>query len=404
MRIDDPRVSLKLEGRRLDIDSFILSASGRPSRSDAGTLERCRRSPSPIDLDLSLEQHRACAGGAFQLRRLRAGLRSGARRDRAPRGQGAGRDAHRRRGRDRAHDEAGGNGRVAVAAAASDRFLRYLAKLKIPSSFARRDRGRSPWRRRRTSAPRRPVASFRNARFKLGEASVTGTVRFTAPEQQARGKLEAQVGIQGLDLAQLPQIGSLFEAHAQSRCRPHPRRPGCAPRRRARAPAASPRASSPTRRRSFVEDLEVTDLAGANARVSGRIEPDGSGSIAGRVTAKRAAPLVDLIGTVWIGGVSQLVPHFLREGDLELDVIAERAATIQRSTGLRLRTSARGRAAGGLFEAEACRADGLNREASTSRWRPRIPGVWVDRPAVPVLRRPSRLDLSGVRVPRAFST
>ena len=45
--------------------------------------------------------------------------------------------------------------------------------------------------------------------------------------------------------------------------------------------------------------------------------------IAGRVTAERAAPLVDLIGTVWIGGVSKLVPHFLREGNLNLDVVAE---------------------------------------------------------------------------------
>jgi hypothetical protein len=42
-----------------------------------------------------------------------------------------------------------------------------------------------------------------------------------------------------------------------------------------------------------VETLDIADLAGASARVSGRIAPDGSGRIAGRVTAQRAAPLVD---------------------------------------------------------------------------------------------------------------
>ena len=67
-----------------------------------------------------------------------------------------------------------------------------------------------------------------------------------------------------------------------------------------------------------VDALDIVDLAGANARVAGRIEPDGSGRIAGKVTAKRAAPLVDLLGRVWIGGLSRLVPYFLREGDLEL--------------------------------------------------------------------------------------
>ena len=92
-----------------------------------------------------------------------------------------------------------------------------------------------------------------------------------------------------------------------------------------RARAASRRASCRTARPGR-RGARHLDLAGANARVSGRIAPDGSGRIAGKVTAKRAAPLVDLLGRVWVGGVSRLVPRFLREGELDLDIVAERTA------------------------------------------------------------------------------
>ena len=54
------------------------------------------------------------------------------------------------------------------------------------------------------------------------------------------------------------------------------------------------------------------------------------------MTAPRAAPLVDLLGTVWIGGVSKLVPAFLREGDLDLDIVTERATPERGSSELRL--------------------------------------------------------------------
>jgi hypothetical protein len=53
VRTDDPAVFLKLEGRRLDIDSFIMSAQGR----DFGERWHNWRLPptsTPIDLDLAL--------------------------------------------------------------------------------------------------------------------------------------------------------------------------------------------------------------------------------------------------------------------------------------------------------------------------------------------------------------
>ena len=292
--------------------------------------------------------------------------------------------------------------RPRAAATAASRSRRPPPTASCAISPGSRSRFRSPGRSRRSRSRRAadvsfapPVASFRNLRLKLGEASVTGTARFTAPEGQARGKLEAQVGIQGLDLAQLPQIGSVFEATRNldvgfildARGVRHGGRDG-AGRISARILSDGPSL--------FVEALEIVDLAGANARVSGRIGPDGSGRIAGKVTAKRAAPLVDLLGTVWVGGVSQLVPHFLREGDLDLEVTAERAGEDQRAPA---RACARARGAApraGCFEAEAVAADGRT-ESLAVRLATENTGVWVDRPNVPILRRPSRLELKGVR-------
>jgi hypothetical protein len=203
--------------------------------------------------------------------------------------------------------------------------------------------------------------------------------------------------VQGLDLAQLPQMSSLFEGTQNldlglvldARDVRHGASRG-AGRIAARILSDAPSL--------VVETLEITDLAGANAKVSGRIEPDGSGRIAGHVTAQRAAPLVDLIGTVWIGGVSKLVPYFVREGNLDLDVVAERAAPSQRSGGPRLRTTARGTAAGGAFEAEVLSADGFTENLNVTLATENT-GIWVNRPDSPILRRPSRLDLRGVRVP-----
>ena len=170
------------------------------------------------------------------------------------------------------------------------------------------------------------------------------------------------MGVLGLNLNQLPQVSSLFDATQNldvgftldaRNVRAGAR--GGAGRISARIASDGPAL--------VVETLDIVDLAGANARVSGRIAPDGSGRIAGKVTAQRAAPLVDLLGSVWIGGVSKLVPSFLREGELDLDIVTERAIPEPGSSELKLRTTARGRAAGGGFEGEVLTADGIDAES-----------------------------------------
>jgi uncharacterized protein involved in outer membrane biogenesis len=394
VRTDEPRIALKLEGKRLDVDSFILSASGQEFKARSG-----RWSPPPtsipIDVDLSL----ASIGLAQEELTnfvLRASLLKGRAQVERLELMAPGQSRFAMQGEVGLTREWDATGRVALASGSTDRLLRYLAKLDLAPPFAAAAEGQSLEVAADVNfAP--PVASFRNLRMKLGEAALTGAARYTAPEAQARGKLEAQIGVQGLDLNQLPQLGSVFEATRDldvgfvldARGVRHGGREG-AGRISARILSDGPAL--------FVETLDIVDLAGANARVSGRIAPDGSGRIAGRVTARRAAPLVDLLGSVWVGGVSRLVPYFLREGDLDLEVTAERAGPDPRSSAPRLRTTARGRAAGGLFEADVLSIDGAT-DNLTVRLATENTGVWVDKANVPVLRRPSSIELKGVRVP-----
>ncbi|HKH96802.1 MAG TPA: AsmA-like C-terminal region-containing protein, partial [Beijerinckiaceae bacterium] len=88
---------------------------------------------------------------------------------------------------------------------------------------------------------------------------------------------------------------------------------------------------------------------------------------------------------------------FLREGELDLDLTGERASDDPRSAAPRLRMGARGRAAGGHFEADSVAADGRT-ESLIVRVATENTGAWVDKPNVPIMRRPSRLELKGIRL------
>lgn len=393
VRLNDWRIALKLEGRRLDADSFILSASGQDfaSRLRQWSLPLVR---TPIDLDLKLDSI-----GLAQDDLTNATARLTLARGRARVEQLAftapGDTRVALSGEFGLAIQGGLNGRLSVASNASDRFARYLNRLRINSPALAALDGR-PFEASTDFAFVSPVLSFNRMRVKAGDALLGGNLRYTAPEGDQRGKLEAQIALQNLNLDQLPQLSNVFDSIE-----------GVDVGITLDARGISAGRSPPTGRISarvlsdgpalVVETLDIVDLAGANMRVSGRIAPDGSGRITGKITAPRAAPLIDLAGSVWIGGVSKLVPYFLREGALDVDLTTERVAPPSGSSELRLRTTARGSAAGGAFEGQVDAVDGRT-ESLRVAFAVDNAGRWVNRTNVAGLNRPSRLELRGTRV------
>ena len=144
-----------------------------------------------------------------------------------------------------------------------------------------------------------------------------------------------------------------------------------------------------------VENLEVRDLAGAEASLSGRISSDGTGRIAGRLRAARAAPLVDLFGRAWIGGLATLLPDLVREDPVDLSVAVERVPSAG-GAGSSLRTTLEGRLAGGPFRARTQAAGGLVKDLTVAASTDRV-DLWLGRPDAAGLRRRGTVSLAGER-------
>ena len=392
--LNEPRISLKLEGRRLDADSFILSGERTGFQKPAAAMVAAG-GPYPHRSRSQDRQHRAGPGGPVERQSARCPSTPGAARLDRIEFTAPGETRVALEGQLGLTTRGGINGKVALASNASDRLARYLARIGINSPLLRVLDGR-PVEASSEIAFSNPVLSFNRLRLKTGESTLTGNVRYTAPEADERGKVEAQVAIQSLNLDDLPQLSSVFQATEKVDV-------GFILDARGVSAGKSP----PTGRISarilsdgpalLVETLDIVDLAGANARVRGRIAPDGSGQITGKVTAQRADPLVDLLGSVWVGGISKLVPHFVREGALDLDVTSERVAPVPGSTELRLRTTAKGRVAGGPFEGRVESVDGRT-ESLTIGLSTDSTGRWVNRANLAGLNRPSQIDLRGTRV------
>lgn len=390
--LDDPRVSLKLEGRRLDVDSFILSPNGQDFLTRRWSLPPLS---VPVDLDLTLDSIGLAQEELTNLV-FRGSLVKGQAQVDALEVTAPGETRIAVAGELGLTTQGGAGGRVAVSSKQSGRLARYLGTLGLGGPLLTPLDGR-PFEAAAEVTLASPVASFRNLRAKIGDATLTGAMRYTAREGQARGQLQAQVAMQGLDIRDLPPLHGVFDATRDmdlgiildARDVRHGDGPGAG---RIGARILSDGSSL------VVEALDIVDLAGANAQVQGRIDAQGSGRIAGKITARRAAPLVDLLGRVWVGGVSKLVPSFLREGDLDLDVAVERAPPSDpNGTDVGLKTSVRGTAAGGRLDADVLSTGGQT-ESLVLKVATDNTGRWVDRPDVGVLRRPSNLDIKGVRV------
>ncbi|WP_246692041.1 hypothetical protein [Methylobacterium sp. WL1] len=140
-----------------------------------------------------------------------------------------------------------------------------------------------------------------------------------------------------------------------------------------------------------VDSLDVTDLAGASAKLSGRIGADGTGRVSGRLKAPVAAPLLGLLERVWVGEI-RLLPAFLREAPLDL------AVTLDREGGASdaLRSQIKGSAGGGTLDLTLA-SRGTRIEGGTATLAAPRAGLWFGRTDIPGLQQPAELRLSAER-------
>lgn len=374
------RLSVALAGRRLDLDGLApggLFAAALPAPPIPGlTLDLALRldSVSSGGEDWSgVSLAGSLAGGVATIDRFDATLPG------ATRVTGSGEIAPGPTGRV--------GGRLSVVSKASDRLAAYLRRAGFGQAPLDLLDGR-PLEASGDILLAPPVTSVRNLRILLGDAQASGTVRYNAAAEGQRARFDAQLSVQGLDVtnaapppflvgaAQDVDLGLTLDA----------RDVGYGGGRKGGRIAARITSQGPA---LAVERLEITDLAGANATLSGRIAPDGTGRIAGRVVATRAAPILALVGRFWVGGLADLVPPVLADKPLDLTVSSERAG----GAGSVLRTRLAGQAAGGALEAEVgslgARAQTLDATLTSAQ-----AGAWL---GLSGPDRSARLVLSGRR-------
>lgn len=387
------RAGLNLEARRLDIDGFLISSAGQAWLA-RGLPKTGLALPVLLDLELAvdsvalgLEEWSGLAlkgtfdrGGGLVLRRLTATGPGGARLDAS--GEADLAQALRF------------SGHLDVEAVNSANLGRFLNRAGGPETLANLLDGRTLGLATDLSLAGADL-SLSNLRLSLGDLRLAGNARYAAGAPNGRGRLEAQISAHGLDIAELPSLGAL---------RAGLRRSDLGLTIQARdvryGPTGSGNGRIAARIQSdgtalVVDSLDVTDLAGASARLSGRIAPDGSGRIAGHVAAPAAAPLLALVDRFGIPEM-RLLPNVLRESPLDLDLTLERAAGDTDS----LRIAAKGKAARGSLDGAALSRAGRIESAEIDAATPRA-SDWFGRDDIVALRQPGRLRIAARRVPDA---
>ncbi|MGU3663463.1 AsmA protein [Methylobacterium sp. A49B] len=382
------RAGLTLEARRLDLDAFLASAEGQaliargPPRWAGGL-------PAMLDLDLTVGSavfggedwsDLALAGtveraGGILLRRLSATGPAGA----SLNASGQIETAPLRL-----------TGPVSLSAPDSEALGRYLRRLGLEGPLPALLDGRRVEAAADLSAAADSLF-LRNLRLTLGTARITGNARYTAAEAGVRGRFEAQIRASGIDIANLPPLGatlgSLGEHDLALTLEAQDVRFGA---------ATSGTGTIAARIQSdggslVVDSLDVTNLAGASAKLSGRIGADGTGRVSGRLKAPVAAPLLGLLERVWVGEI-RLLPAFLRDAPLDLAVTLDREGGAAEA----LRTQAKGDAGGGTLDLSLV-SRGTRIVGGTAALAGPRAGQWFGRPDIPGLRRPAELRLSAER-------
>ena len=385
------RAGLSLEARRLDLDAFLASPEGqaliaRGAPRWAGGL------PAMLDLDLAVGSavlggeewsDLAFAGtveraGGLLLRRLsvtgpaQAALTASGQIETAPLRL---------------------TGPVSLTAPDSDALGRYLRRLGLEGPLPALLDGRRVEAAAELSAAADSL-SLRDLRLTLGQARITGNARYKAAEAGARGRFEAQIRARGIDIAGLPPLGttlgSLRDHDLALTLEAQDVRFGAA-----NSGTGTIAASIQSDGGSLVVDsLDVTNLAGASAKLSGRIGADGTGRVSGRLKAPVAAPLLGLLERVWVGDI-RLLPAFLRDAPLDLAVTLDREGGAAEA----LRTQAKGGAGGGTLDLTLV-SRGTRIEGGTAILTGPRAGAWFGRPDIPGLQLPAELRLRAERAGR----
>ncbi|MCJ2108846.1 AsmA family protein [Methylobacterium sp. E-041] len=387
------RAGLTLEARRLDLDAFLLSPGGQAfvarglpkvgAKSGGGL-------PVMLDLDLSVE---AAVLGFEEWSNLKAtGTldRTGGLLLRRFSAVAPGAATVTASGEIDTDPSPRFTGPVALAAPASDGLGRYLRRLGLDGPPTALLDGRPVEVSAEVSAAG-TAFSLRNLRLALGEAQVTGNARYTPAEGRTRGRFDAQIRARGLDVAGLPPLGNaLAGLHGHDlglTIEARDLRYGATGTGNGTLSASIQSDGAAL----VVDSLDVTDLAGANAKLSGRIGADGTGRVAGRLSAPVAAPLLALVDRVWIAE-TRLIPAFLRAGALDLAVTLERDA----GDADALRLAATGQAAGGSLDLSLVSRAGAVEGARIRLATPRA-GTWLGRTDIAGLQQPADLSLVAAR-------
>ncbi|MDB5511713.1 MAG: hypothetical protein JWR08_1196 [Enterovirga sp.] len=385
---DQPRLVLELEGRRMDLDQALGGEAGERFAAWRPSVEL------PVEIALKLDSV-TYKGEELSGLNARVSLRGEQLRLERLDVTAPGQTQITASGDIALGPGADASGRVRLSSQSADRFAAYLSSLGLGAvPFGDLIEAR-PLQASADIVAAHPVTSLRNMRVELGEAVLTGALRYTAPEGDGRGRLDAQLALQGLDLNRLPILSGLTQTARGLDL-------GLVLDARGVGYGAGERAGRIAARivsegaSLAIERLEIADLAGANATLQGRITPDGRGRIGGRLDARRAAPLVDLVGRFWLGGLVDLVPAFLREGALDTGVLVEQAPATAGGAAPALVTKLSGTASGGGLEVEIQASGGRTRSVVASLSTERV-GNWFGMADRPTLARPGRLRVGGGR-------
>ncbi|WP_349370795.1 AsmA-like C-terminal region-containing protein [Salinarimonas sp.] len=385
VRLDDPRVRLALTSRRIVAERMLESPLGRALTATAqGAL------PVPVALDLTVDSLSVLGeeiagvrldvvadGDTLAVREATATL--------------PGEAALGFLGEVALEDPPVVDGRVSLNVADSARLARFLRRAGLDGPGLGLLDGQ-PIDLNADIVLRRDLVALSDLRLAAGDAALTGALRYQPGEAGARPTLEAQIAADGLDVARLPQLSALADLPSELDVAliidaEDVRFEGLEGAGRIQARLESRGEGI------LVDTLEISDLAGADVSVSGRIDEDGAGRIEGRLQAVEAEPLIALLGRVAFGDAVDVIPAFIREGGLDVALTVERFADAANGAQPGLRTAIEGTAAGGPISAQWLTLDGrterLEVELSTDDTR-----RWLDVESPLVAGEPSLVTLT----------